>query len=225
MANFIYLTLDTTPPANPSLSILGGATYATNQLIDVSIGTTDEVLTGYQMKIWGDVDTAYDSNIQPTEETSTWITHNNSRQLKLSGVDGNKTLNVKIRDKVFNESSVASDSVTLNTSIPTVSMTNFDVDTISKNAGKDSASFTFTSDKIFVEYKVKVVSSTGAAESTGSVIGTAGGSLNTIGTGSFANGTPITVTIKGADYELASSGDGQKIVRVFVKDEAGLWSA
>lgn len=36
--------------------------------------------------------------------------------------------------------------------------------------------------------------------------------------------TPIEVTITGTDLETASSGDNVKIVKVFVKTEAGIWS-
>jgi hypothetical protein len=225
MANFFYLELDTTNPANPSISIDGGATFATAQLVDLSIGTTDSDTTGYQMLIWGDVDTSFDTNIRGTEGTSTWITYNNSKQVKLSAGDGQKTVYVKIRDDVHNASSQVSDSITLDMSKPTVSVTNPDVSKISKQPTKNTASFTFTVDKQFVEYKVKVVSSTGAGESTGTTIGTANGSTNTSGTGTFASGTPISVQINGSDLELASSGDGQKIIKVFAKDQTGKWSA
>ncbi|MBO0962388.1 hypothetical protein J1P26_22050 [Neobacillus sp. MM2021_6] len=226
MPNFVYLTLDTTSPANPSLSILGGATFATAQLVDLTIGTTDSDKSGYQMKVWGDVDTAYDTNIKATDALSTWITFNNSKQVKLSAGDGSKTVYVKIRDDVYNESSIASDGITLDTSIPTVTVTNPDVNKISKMAGKNESSFTFTVDKQFGEYKVKVVSSTGAAESTGATIGTANGSTNTSGNvGSYPAGTPITVKITGVDLETASSGDGQKVIKVFAKDMTGKWSS
>lgn len=225
MANFIYLTLDTTAPANPTISIAGGATFATTQLVDLTIGTTDSDKTGYQMKIWGDVDLAYDVNIKDTEVLSTWITYNNSKQVKLSAGDGKKTVYIKIRDDVYNESSIASDDIVLDTSIPTVTMTNPDVSVISKMPGKNEATLTFTVDKKFTEYKVKVVSSTGSAESAGTTLGTVNGSSNTSGTGSFPSGTPITIKINGTDLELASSGDAQKIIKVFAKDETGKWSS
>jgi hypothetical protein len=225
MANFFYLTLDTTNPANPSISIDGGATFATAQLVDLTIGTTDGDTTGYQMIIWGDVDTTYDTNIKTSEATSTWITYNNSKQVKLSSGDGQKTIYVKIRDDVHNASAQVSDSITLDMSKPTVTVTNPDVSKISKQSGKNVASFTFTVDKQFNEYKVKVVSSTGSQESTGTTIGTANGSSNTSETGTFPSGTPITVQINGADLEAASSGDGQKIIKVFAKDQTDKWSA
>lgn len=222
MANFIYITLDTTSPSNPSLSIDGGANYATNPLVSLAIGTTDSVTTGYQIKVWGDVDESYDTNVKSTEELSSWISYNNSKQIKLSNSDGRKTIYLKIRDDVHNESSIVSDFIDLDMSLPTVTVTSPDVSKISKISGKNVSSFTFSADEEFVEYKVKIVGTTGATHDTGFEIPTTNGSVNTKGTGSF--NTSVTVTINGRDLELASSGDGQKIVKVFVKDTSGQWS-
>lgn len=225
-SNYFYLTLDSTAPSNISLSIDGGATYATNQLVTLSIGTTDSETTGYQMKIWSSgVDAIYDSNIQDSETNSSWITFNNSKQIKLNETEGLKTVYLKIRDDVHNESAQVSDSITLDMSKPTVSVSNPDVSKVSKIEGKNKASFSFTVDKEFVEYKVKIVSATNGAESTGAVIGTTNGSTNTSGTGTFAAGTPIVVQITGADIQAASNSDGQKIVKCFCKDASGKWSA
>lgn len=225
MANFQNLILDTTAPASPTISIEAGATFATNQLVNTTIGTADGDTTGYQMKIWGTVDTANDANVQATEGASAWITYATSKQVRLSSGDGAKTLNVKIRDDVWNESAQASDNITLDTTVPVVTMSAIDVAKVSKIAGKTTATFTFTSDVSFTDYKVKIVSSSGSAESTGTTIPTTNGSINVSAVGgSFAAATPITTTIKGADLELASAGDGTKIVKVFVKDTAGIWS-
>jgi hypothetical protein len=45
------------------------------------------------------------------------------------------------------------------------------------------------------------------------------------GTTATAADASISCTINGADLETASSGDGAKIVKVFVKDASGNWSA
>lgn len=225
MANHIYLTLDTTAPSSPTITIDGGSMYATNQLVTLSIGTLDSNTTGYQMLIWGNVDIAYDSNIQSIEDNSKWITFNNSKQIKLSSGDGKKVINLKIRDDVHNTSAQVSDDINLDTSIATVSVSNPDVSKISKNDGKNVASFTFSSDKAFTQYQVKVVSAANVAQHLGTVIPTTAGSTNTSGNGSFPSGTPITVTINGADLETASTGDGQKIIKVFVLDESSKWSS
>ncbi|UGO48017.1 glycoside hydrolase, family 9 [Bacillus phage vB_BanS_MrDarsey] len=223
MANFINIILDTTAPSNPYVNINGGATYSNSQLVSVTIGTTDEDTTNYQMKIWGNVDGAYDSNIQATEGASTWISFTDSKQIKLASGDGNKQLSVRIRDDVYNESSVAQDNISLNTAIPTVNVGTPDKYKISKKEQKNIVSFTFSSPEQFEEYKVKVVTSTGAVESSGVAIATINGSSNIAGSaGGYTN--PITVTITGQDLELASSGDGSKIIKVFIKNSAGTWS-
>lgn len=224
MANYFNLILDTTGPANPTISIDAGATFANNQLVNLSISTSDGDTTGYQMLIWGDVDTSYDSNVQDTEGNSSWISYATSKQVKLSSGDGSKTIYLKIRDDVHNVSAQVSDSIILDTTLPIVTISGPDVTKISKITGKNEASFSFQCDSTFTEYKVKVVSSAGAAHDTGVEIGTSNGSQNMSDSGSFAADTPINCIITGADLELASAGDGTKIIKVFVKDEAGNWS-
>jgi len=226
MANYVYVTLDTTAPSNPVVTIEGNAIYTTNQLVNLNVSVGDAVTTGYQMKIWGSVDTTYDSNVQSTEETSSWIPYSSSPQVKLSASDGAKTINLRVRDDVHNASSVAVDSITMDTTIPTVTTTIPDVNKISKIAGKDTASFTFTSNEDFSEYKVKLVGATGNTHDAGITIPKVSGSINTSGTGAFTAGQVITVTIKGQDLEDAgATTDGQKIIKVFVKDSSGQWSA
>jgi hypothetical protein len=225
MPSYFTLTLDTTGPANPSLSINAGASYATAQLVDLTIGTSDGSTSGYQMKIWGNVDTSYDTNVQATEAASAWITFSASKQVKLSSGDGAKTVYVKLRDDVFNESSQASDSINLDTTRPVVTISGPDVSKISEVVGKDVASFSFTVDSVFTEYKVKVVASSGSAENTGTQIGTTNGSTNMSGTaGNYAASTAINCTIDASDLKAASAGDGAKVIKVFVKDAAGNWS-
>lgn len=229
MANNFLLILDTTGPSSPSIKINNNSTYATQQLVDLLIGTGDSNTSGYQMKIWGDVDESYNTNIKKTEATSSWITFNTNQQIKLSSGDGSKTIYVKLRDDVYNESAQASDTITLDTTKPTVTITGPDVTKISKIDGKNKCSFSFivssTPDSNYAEYKVKVVASVGATHDTGTVIPTTHGSTNMSGIGSFPCETPINCVINGADLEVASSGDGSKIIKVFVKDQAGNWSA
>jgi len=222
--NYFNLTLDTTSPSNAIISLEGGSQYASQQLITATISTSDTPTTGYQMKIFGDVDTTYNANIQANEETSSWITYNPSQQIKLSTVDGSKTVYLKIRDDVYNESAIVSDSIILDTQVPIVTLTGADLTKISKQTGKNVSSFSFSSDSDFVEYKVKVVGSSGAAHDTGTLIPTTNGSSNTSGTGTFTSASAINVQINGADLELASSGDGTKIIKVFVRENSNAWS-
>jgi hypothetical protein len=234
MANYFTLTYDTTGPASPSISINSGATYATAVLVTATIGTTDGTTTGYQMKVWGDLDLAWCKTngvvgagaTGVAEADALWITYATSKQLQLSTGDGTKTVYLKIRDDVNNPSAQASDTIILNTALPTVTISGPDVPKISKQTGKDTSSFTFQSDQIFTDYMVKVVSASGADNTTGTTIATTNGSTNTSGSaGNYSANTPITVTIKGADLEVASAGDGSKIIKVFCKNQAGQWSA
>ncbi len=222
MASYVTITLDTTGPASATMTIDGGAQFCTNQLVTVALSSpaTDEL----QMKIWGNVDTTYNANIQATEGASNWITYQESIQAMLSAGDGAKTLYGKIRDDVYNESAQVSDTITLDTTIPAAAIAGPDVNKISKITGKNTAAFSFQADQDFTEYKVKVVGSTGAAHDTGTVIPTTAGSTNTSGTGTWTTASVINVTINGTDLETASSGDGAKIVKVFIKDGAGNWS-
>lgn len=224
MANYFNLILDTLGPQGVTLSINSGAAYTSDQLVTLAIGCSDGDKTGYQMKIWGNVDTTYDANIKATEGTSVWITYAASKQIKLAAGDGTKTVYAKLRDDVWNESAQASKSITLDTTAPTVTITGPDVSKISKVASKDTAAFSFSVDQAFVEYKVKVVPSASSLHTAGTQIPTIAGSTNMAATGSFAASTPIASTIKGADLETASAGDGTKIVKVFAKDAAGNWS-
>lgn len=226
VANYFLVTLDTTGPATPAIVIENGASYASVQLVNCAISVSDPVTTGYQMKIWGDVDTSYDINTQDTELGSSWVTFTASKQIKVSNTLGVKTLYLKVRDDVNNESSQASDTINLDTSKPSVTVSSPDVTRISKNAGKDTVSVTFTSDKIFTDYIVKFVSSTGSTNTSGVTIPSTAGSTNVSGTNAsgYPAGVPISVSIKGADLETASAGDSSKIIKIFVKDQAGNWS-
>ena len=148
-----------------------------------------------------------------------------SKSITLPSGDGLKTVYVKVRDAVGNETTAASDSITLDTSVPTVTVTGPDKATISKVVGFDMAVINFMSDISFEEYKVCVVPATSSTQESGVVIPTDGGSVNTSGNaGGYEADTNIEVKINGTDLETASSGDGVKIVKVFVKNAAGTWS-
>lgn len=225
MANFVNLILDTTAPANPNFTIDGGATFTTNELVTLAITTGDTPTTGYQMKIFGHVDEAHNTSIKATEATSQWIAFSASQQIKLSATGGTKTINVKIRDDVWNESSVVTKTINLDTTLPTVTVTALDVTKVSKISGKNVASFSFSVDEAVSEYKIKVVTSPSATHDTGTQIPTTNGSTNVGGTTVINANTPTVVTINGADLELASSGDGSKTIKCFVKDSVtGSWS-
>lgn len=218
MASYFNLHLDTTAPAGLSLSINDGALYATSTAVSLTIGLGDEESTGYQMKIWG-IEGATD------EGSANWETFATSKSVNLTTGDGLKTIHIKVRDDVGNESGEVSDDITLDTKVPVVTVTGPDKSKISKVGGFNQAVINFTADVIFEEYKVCVVPASNSTQDAGTVIPTSGGSVNTSGNeGGYPASTNIQVTITGTDLETASAGDGVKIVKVFVRNEAGTWS-
>ena len=218
MASFFNLILDTLAPAGLALQLNSGATYATSSTVTASISVSDADTTGYQMKIWG-------IKAAETETDASWETFAASKSIVLTNGDGLKTVHIKVRDDVGNETAAVTASITVNTAVPVVTITGPDKSRISKVTGFDTCAFSFTVDGAFEEYTVRVVPSASSLHDAGTEIPTTGGSTNTSGSaGGYKANTAINVTVKGADLEAASSGDGTKIVKVFVKNAAGTWS-
>lgn len=217
MASYFNLTLDTLAPQGLTIKLNNGSQYTTSKAVQLAINVTDESADGYQMKVWGIDGIAKESD-------AVWETLANVKDITLSTGDGLKTVYVKVRDDVYNETAVTSTSITLDTSVPAVTIIGPDVSRISKTSPKDVATFSFTSDVAFTEYKIKVVPSKSSLHDAGTLIGTANGSTNMSATGTFKASTAISCKIYGKDLELASSGDGEKIIKVFVKNTVGTWS-
>lgn len=210
MASYFNLVLDTLAPQGLTVKLNNGSQYTTSKNVTLSISVSDTSTSGYQMKVWG-IDGA------SSEDSASWETFASTKSIALPTGDGLKTVYVKVRDDVCNETAAASATITLDTSVP-------DVSRISKTAPKNVATFSFTSDVDFVEYKIKVVPSQSSLNDAGTLIGTANGSTNTKGTGTFKKNNAISCKIYGKDLEMASSGDGEKIIKVFVKNAHGTWS-
>lgn len=224
MSSSILLYLDTTGPGGVAGKINGDAAYANARTVTLAATSTDGDLTGYQMKVWGNVDPAANAQIQATEAASAWINYSAALGVTLASGDGTKTLNWRLRDDVWNESAAASDSITLDTTVPVITVTSGpDVPKISKVAGKDIATFQFSSDSALMAWKVKVVPNGSSLQDAGTLIGTASGSTGTSG-GALAASTAQTVKIEGADLEAALAGDGGKTIKVFGQDLGGNWS-
>jgi hypothetical protein len=219
MPGTFQLLLDTTGPQGVTLVLdTGNPAYSTDLVVDAILATTDPDTTGYQVKLWGDVAGV------PDEATAAWQTLTPAVAVTLTAGDGVKNVSARLRDDVFNTSSVATDSIVVDTTAPTIVISSGPAPTkISKNATKDTSSITWSSDSDIQAYKVKVVASTGSLESTGTQIPTTAGSTNVSG-GAKGAGVAVTTSIKGADLEAASSGDGTKQVKIFVQDLAGNWS-
>lgn len=221
MAAFFNLTLDTLAPQGVTLSINAGAIYTANKAVNLTIGCSDASTAGYSMKIWGSIVGA------AAEKDANWENYSVSKTVTLTDGDGLKTIYVKVRDNVWNEADPVSATITLNTSIPVVTIVGPDVSIISEVAGKNTAKFNFTADAIFDEYKVGVVPSANSTVADVTVIGNTGGSANTSGSdGNYPADTNIEVTINGTDFKTAAGGaDGTYIIKAFVKNQAGTWSA
>lgn len=217
MASYFNLTLDTLAPQGLTIKLNNGSQYTTNKTVQLAVNVTDESADGYQMKVWG-------INGVANESDATWETLANIKNVTLSTGDGLKTVYVKVRDDVYNETAAASATITLDTSVPAVTIIGPDVSKISKTSPKDVATFSFTSNTAFTEYKIKVVPSNSSLHDAGVQIGTANGSTNMSATGTFKASTAISCKVYGKDLEAASSGDGEKIIKVFVKNTVGTWS-
>lgn len=217
MVSYFNLTLDTLAPQGLTIKLNNGSQYTTSKAVQLAINVTDESADGYQMKVWGIDGIAKESD-------AVWETLANVKDITLPTGDGLKTVYVKVRDDVYNETAVTSTSITLDTSVPAVTIIGPDVSRISKTSPKDVATFSFTSDVAFTEYKIKVVPSKSSLHDAGTLIGAANGSTNMSATGTFKASTAISCKIYGKDLELASSGDGEKIIKVFVKNTVGTWS-
>lgn len=217
MASYFNLVLDTLAPQGLTIKLNNGSQYTTSKSVTLSIVLTDASTVGYQMKVWG-------VNGAETEADASWETYASSKNITLLNNDGLKTVYVKVRDDVCNETAAASATITLDTSVPAVTIIGPDVSRISKTAPKNVATFSFTSDVAFTEYKIKVVPSKSSLHDAGTLIGTANGSTNMTATGTFKASTAISCKVYGKDLEAASSGDGEKIIKVFVKNAHGTWS-
>jgi hypothetical protein len=225
MASTFVVTLDTQPPAGVDLQIDAGATFTSDRDVIANISITDPDPTGYQIKIWGDVDESANASIQQDEVDSDWIAWNPAQPVRLSTGDGVKTLNVKVRDDVWNESSADSDTIELDTVLPVISLTGGpDAERISKVSGKRVVNVQFASDVDLVAWKVKVVPLTTSLHDAGQQIGNANGSTGVTG-GALAAGVNQAVAIDGRDLDAASPGDSDKIIKIFGQDAAGNWSA
>lgn len=215
MASYFSLTLDTLAPTISAFTINGGATVTTSASVTLNITSADAAA----MKIWG-------INGVASEAAATWETFASSKSVTLTSGDGSKTVYIKVRDSVYNESSTSSATITLSTAIPTITITGPDVSVISEQSGKNIATFSFSSSMALKAWKVKLVPANNSAHDAGTQMGTAGGSTNMTGTTKAAN-TSVECKIYGSDLSTAASGvDGTYIIKVFGQASANdLWSA
>lgn len=225
MSADFQLVLDTTGPQGVVAEINGGALYTSGPEVLAVITTTDpNTTTGYQVKIWGaDVDVTANPDIQDTEANSDWITLAASHAVTILTGDGLKTLNFRLRDDVWNESALATATITLDTAAPVITVVGPDVPKVSEQPGKRTANFSFTSDSDLVAFTVRVVPDSNATHDAGVEIPSTNGSTNVSG-GAVGAGVTVNGSIDGRDLKLAGGVDGVKEIKVFGQDAAGAWS-
>src|SRR3989338_987816 len=114
-------TIDITAPTG-SLNINSGASYTTSTSVTLTLSATDDAVgvTGYYASETSTIPSA--SATGWTSITST-TSYSASVSFALSSGDGTKTVYVWFKDAAGNVSSSASDSITLDTTPPTVSST------------------------------------------------------------------------------------------------------
>lgn len=215
MASYFNLTLDTLAPTISAFTINAGASVTTSQNVTLTIAAEDAAA----MKIWG-------INGVASEAEASWETFAGTKSVTLPAGDGSKTVYIKVRDSVYNESATSSATITLSTAIPEITITGPDVSVISEQSGKNLATFSFQSSMALKAWKVKLVPSNASAQDAGTQIPTAAGSTNMTGTTLAAN-TAKECKINGSDLSVAAGGaDGTYIIKVFGQASANdLWSA
>lgn len=253
MAGYFNITLDTTGPSGVSVKINGDAVRTTSTAVTLDISCADSDTTGYQMKIWGDIDGAL------TESEAPWETFATTKNITLLETDNDVlTVYVRLRDDLWNTSDAASDTILLYMETPAVTIvsgptpariTTFlghnDLTGLDKVAvlTKSISSVTFTADKDISDIKVMVVESINALHGDASnvLIPTGGNSKIAMGTADdetvlneeggltasgldIAAGTEIAVGILGDDLKSASSADGVKLIKIFVREKDANWS-
>lgn len=224
----VSLSVDTTPPGEPRLVVNGGALFCSTTAATVHLSSSDYI-TGandvVDMKIWGDVDLTADVSIQGFEDTSSWQPFAVNTDVVLNTGAGRKRLFARLRDSLGNVTPAFGAYIDYDPDYPTVTVVVAPmVESVSKVAGHDEATFSWECNVAFTDYAVRVLPTTASPYYSGSQIGTDYGSVNVSGSGSFPAETPIQTTIKGEDLAFASPNDGTKVIKVFVLDTAGRWS-
>ena len=102
------IVVDTTLPANGSVSINNSASATNSTMVTLTLSATDATTSVSQMKI---------SN-NPDFTDSSWETFASQRSWTVPPGDGNKTVYVKFRDVVGNETDTVLASIILDTAMP-----------------------------------------------------------------------------------------------------------
>ena len=105
--NFTNFLIDTTAPTNYSIEINGGAVLAASHNVNLSINAED--VLSIEMMIANDAGFSGGS----------WESYSATKSWTLSGGDGERTVFIKFRDVLGNESGTETDSITVDATAPT----------------------------------------------------------------------------------------------------------
>ncbi len=182
-------TGDSSAPTDGSITINSGASYTNSTGVTLTLSAKDNVgVTGYYLS---------SSSSTPSSSTSGWTsvssttTYSGSVSYTLSSGDGSKTVYVWFKDASGNVSSSASDDITLDTSVPAITIT----------SPTSDVTYTATSSTISLGGSasdstsgIKEVTWTISSGGSGTASGTTSWTISSI---SLSNGdTTITVTAK-----------------------------
>lgn len=106
-ADSLMITYDGLDPSNPTISINSGATYSNSQNVNLSLSAEDNMAVAL-MQI---------SETNPIPAATAFQAYQTTKNFTLSAGDGPKTVYVQYYDVVFNVSTVASDSIILDTTV------------------------------------------------------------------------------------------------------------
>jgi hypothetical protein len=214
---------DTEPPQDPTGEIDEGPVVA-DPNVTLVIGTSDPDTTGYMVKVWGDVDPAADADIQTTEGASAWKPFpgggvgvgNANVPVKVSPGNGNKTVQHKIKDPSGNETPPVDTDVELaeDATPPVVTIDTVVPDSTITAGLADSVEVQTTTNEAIQGGEVWVVADPGDGREGTMLIDDPA-----------LSGTSWDPQITEAMLIAAALGYGTHIVKVFVQDEAGNWSA
>lgn len=239
MASYVNITLDNTGVTPLMVTLNSDETRTGSTAVTLSVFLADadkEYADNYTMCILGDV-----------VSSGEWEKFAYEKTVVLTDGDGLKEVFVIIRDDLLNEGDAVSDTITLYTTVPTVTVAGPTIARISTNEGKDVTTFTFTADKSIEALKVMAVENinvlhddatsklmpvtngskitvTNEAGESVKISSDTGLSLDLGGLVAYSAGREFTVTVYGLDLYEASPDDGVKIIKVFVRERDGNWS-
>lgn len=253
MAGYFNITLDTTGPSGVSVKINGDAVRTTSTAVTLDITCSDSDTTGYQMKIWGDIgDTGLSESDASWEAfaNSKNVTLSDGQGDTLTVYvkvrDDLYNTSATASDTIILYTETP--TVTVVSGPTPVRITTVaghdDATALEKVAilAKSVSTATFTADKEISDIRVMIVSGINALNadasnvlipSTLSKIYTGTSDDPTVLTGSdgmtvsnlaIASGTEVHVAIAGDDLKTASSSDGVKLVKIFVREKDANWS-